>query len=80
MKKIFFYCFAFQFFLLSVIKLIAQPPKLNTAFYFCSGIVVDSKGNAFVTGKNNKIIKITPDGKASLFQGICTTLCLSIFG
>ena len=69
MKKIFFYCLAIQFFILSAIKLIAQTPKLNTAFYFSSGIVVDSKGNAFVTGKNNKIIKITPYGNASLFAG-----------
>jgi sugar lactone lactonase YvrE len=50
-------------------KLTAQTPKLNTAFYYSSGIVMDSKGNAFVTGKNNKIIKITPLGKAELFAG-----------
>ncbi len=50
------------------IKLAAQT-KLNAAFYYSSGIVVDSKGNVFVTGKNNKIIKITPQGKAELFAG-----------
>ena len=54
---------------LSGFNLYAQTQKLNTAFYFSSGIVVDSKGNAFVTGKNNKIIKITPDGRASHFAG-----------
>ncbi len=47
----------------------AQIPKLNNAFNFSSGIVIDSKGNAFVTGKNNRIIKITPQGKAELFAG-----------
>jgi sugar lactone lactonase YvrE len=30
---------------------------------------MDSKGNAFVTGKNNKVIKITQFGKAALFAG-----------
>jgi len=59
----------FLFFLFPGIHLDAQSPKLNNAFYYSSGIVVDSKGNAFVTGKNNKIIKITPEGKASLFAG-----------
>ena len=47
----------------------AQNAKLNTAFYFSNGIVMDSQGNAFVTGKNNKIIKINPQGKAMLFAG-----------
>ena len=47
----------------------AQTQKLNTAFYFSSGIVVDSRGNAFIAGKNNKIIKITTDGRASHFAG-----------
>jgi sugar lactone lactonase YvrE len=47
----------------------AQIAKLNNAFYFSSGIAVDSRGNAFVTGKNNKLIKITPNGKASHFAG-----------
>ncbi len=69
MKKIFFYSFAFIVFLLSRNKLYAQTPKLNNAFYYSSGIAVDSKGNAFVTGKNNRIIKITPEGKAELFAG-----------
>ena len=50
-------------------RLTAQTAKLNNAFNFSSGIVVDSKDNAFVTGKNNKIIKISPDGKASHFAG-----------
>lgn len=69
MKKIFFYWFAFLVFLLPCKHLYAQAPKLNNAFYYSSGIVVDSKGNAFVTGKNNRIIKITSEGKAELFVG-----------
>ena len=50
-------------------NLYAQNPKLNNAFNFSTGIVVDSKGNAFVTGRNSKIIKITAEGKAELFAG-----------
>ncbi len=51
------------------INLNAQTPKLNNAFYYSSGIVIDSKGNAFVTGKNNKVIKINPQGNAEIFAG-----------
>jgi sugar lactone lactonase YvrE len=47
----------------------AQTPKLTGAFAASFGIVADSKGNLFVTGKNNKVIKITPQGKAELFAG-----------
>lgn len=50
-------------------KLVAQTPKLTGAFAASSGIAVDSKGNAFVTGGNNKVIKITAAGKAELFAG-----------
>lgn len=64
-----FVWFAFLLFQSSGVRLAAQIPKLNNAFYYSSGIVIDSKGNAFVTGKNNKIIKITPDGKAIFFAG-----------
>jgi Flp pilus assembly protein TadD/sugar lactone lactonase YvrE len=46
----------------------AQQKAVN-AFYHASEIVVDSKGNVFVSGKNNKIIKITPDGAAYHFAG-----------
>ncbi len=69
MKKIFSYGFTFLVLLFQGTKGIAQLPKLSNAFYKSSGIVVDSKGNAFVSGENNKIIKITPDGKASDFAG-----------
>jgi sugar lactone lactonase YvrE len=69
MKKIFFYWFACLVFLSQRDKLYAQPAKLNNAFNASFGIAVDSKGNAFVTGKNNKIIKITPEGRAELFAG-----------
>ena len=64
MKKLFLY--------LAVLLAIgsnAQTPKLTGAFAASFGIVADSKGNLFVTGKNNKIIKITPQGKAELFAG-----------
>lgn len=54
---------------ISAAQAAAQHPKLTGAFAASQGIVVDSKGNAFVTGKNNKIIKITPEGKAVLFAG-----------
>jgi sugar lactone lactonase YvrE len=47
----------------------AQTPKLNNAFNASRGIVVDSKGYVFVTGGNNKIIRVTPAGKAELFAG-----------
>jgi sugar lactone lactonase YvrE len=50
-------------------NVIAQNKKLNNAFYFSSGITADSKGNVFVTGKNNKIIKISTEGKATHFAG-----------
>jgi sugar lactone lactonase YvrE len=69
MKKILPFWLVLLIFILSDVKPYAQTPKLNTAFYFSSGIVVDSKGNAFVTGQNNRIIKITPEGKAELFAG-----------
>ena len=69
MKKIFFYWLILLSFLLSFNKLDAQTSKLIGAFAASSGIAVDSKGNAFVTGKNGKIIKVTPAGKAELFAG-----------
>ena len=53
----------------SVVQLNGQTPKLTGAFAASSGIAVDSKGNAFVTGQNNKVIKITAAGKAELFAG-----------
>lgn len=62
--------FSFLILVLSFIHIInAQTPKLTGAFAASFGIVADSKGNLFVTGKNNKIIKIDPQGKASLFAG-----------
>lgn len=69
MKKIFLFRFVFIITLLWGSKLYAQTPNLYNAFYFSSGIVIDSKGNAFVTGGNHKVIKITPQGKAELFAG-----------
>lgn len=69
MKKIFSFWLLLISFIFSDPTLHAQSLKLNNAFNFSSGIAVDSKGNAFVTGKNNKIIKINPQGKAELFAG-----------
>ncbi len=69
MKKIFPFSLVLLLFILPGVNLYAQIPKLNNAFYYSSGIVVDSKGNAFVTGKNSRVIKITPDGVAELFAG-----------
>jgi sugar lactone lactonase YvrE len=59
------------FFLLlgNVPPVIAQDSMPFNAFYYSTSIACDSKGNLFVCGKNNKIIKITPDGKASDFAG-----------
>jgi sugar lactone lactonase YvrE len=65
MKKIFLSLFLISF----GIQVNAQTPKLTGAFAASKGIAVDSKGNVFVTGNNNKIIKITPQGKAELFAG-----------
>jgi len=69
MKNIFPFSLVLLSFILSGVYGYSQTPKLNNAFYYSSGIVVDSKGNAFVTGKNNRVIKITPEGKAELFAG-----------
>lgn len=66
MKKI----FSFLVFALAFIQIInAQSTKLTGAFAASKGIAADSKGNLFVTGQNNKIIKISPEGKAELFAG-----------
>jgi Beta-propeller repeat len=56
-------------FIIAANVLHAQTPKLTGAFAASSGIAVDSKGNAYVTGQNNKIIKISAAGKAELFAG-----------
>lgn len=62
--------FAFLVFALIFMQSInGQTPKLTGAFAASFGIVADSKGNLFVTGRNNKIIKINPQGKAELFAG-----------
>jgi DNA-binding beta-propeller fold protein YncE len=68
MTKLFFFV-VLLIFILPGGGLFSQSPKLNNAFNKSSGIVADSKGNLFVTGQNNKIIKITADGKTSHFAG-----------
>ncbi|MEI2738787.1 MAG: hypothetical protein V9F01_08380 [Chitinophagaceae bacterium] len=66
MKRI----FLLHLLVLSFTQLIpAQTPKLTGAFAASFGIVTDSKGNLFITGNNNKIIKVSPEGKAELFAG-----------
>lgn len=69
MKKKSIICSVMLLFFLQTTNLAAQTPKLTGAFAASFGIIVDSKGNAFVTGQNSKIIKITPAGKAELFAG-----------
>jgi tetratricopeptide (TPR) repeat protein len=46
----------------------AQQKAIN-AFHYASELVIDSKGNLYVSGKTNKIIKITPDRIAWHFAG-----------
>jgi sugar lactone lactonase YvrE len=69
MKKELSCSLVFLTIILPVVYIQGQTPKLTVAFAASKGIVVDSKGNVFVTGNNNKIIKITPAGKAGLFAG-----------
>jgi serine/threonine protein kinase, bacterial len=38
-------------------------------YYFPFSVAADSKGNVYVSGKQNKIVKLTPDGVASDFVG-----------
>lgn len=52
-----------------VSDVLSQPSKLTGALSASFGIVADSKGNLFVTGRNSNIIKINPQGKAELFAG-----------
>ena len=51
MKNKFSFWLVLLIFILPGINLYAQTPKLTGAFAASSGIAVDSKGNAFVTGK-----------------------------
>ncbi len=69
MKKTFLSALLFCIFGSAGHEIHAQTAKLTGAFSASFGIVADSKGNLFVTGRNNKIIKIDPEGKASLFAG-----------
>lgn len=48
---------------------ILTAQTVGNGFYFPSEIVIDSKGNLYITGKNNKIIQISPDGKPYDFAG-----------
>jgi sugar lactone lactonase YvrE len=69
MKKILLYGMSIFILSGSPEHALAQPSKLTGAFNASSGIAVDSKGYAYVVGRNSKIIRITPAGKAELFAG-----------
>jgi len=58
-----FYFFSFFFFTP------AQTARPFNAFYYPTGLVIDSKDNVYVCSLNNKIIKISPDGTAADFAG-----------
>lgn len=47
----------------------AQNSLPFNAFSYTTCLVVDSKDNVYISGKNNKIIRITPDGVAADFAG-----------
>jgi len=47
----------------------AQPNRPIARYYYPVSVAADSKGNVYVTGKGNKITRITPDGVASDFAG-----------
>ncbi len=74
MKQILLFCLILIALVLAGVKSNTQTNsmselKLNNAFNHSTCIVIDSKGNAFVTGRNNKIIKINSRGKAEIFAG-----------
>jgi len=47
----------------------AQTGRPVAVYYYPVSVAADSKGNVYVTGKGNKVIRITPDGRASDFAG-----------
>jgi hypothetical protein len=63
----FVFC-AFYFFCVSIF-LHAQSARPFNAFYYPTGLVIDSKDNLYICGLNNKIIKISSDGIATDFAG-----------
>jgi hypothetical protein len=67
MKPVLFLAFLFSSIVASAQSAVSDKPFIM--FYYASGLVIDKKGNLFMTGKNNKIVKITPDGVASDFAG-----------
>ncbi len=58
----------FYFFVFPVL-LSAQNTRPFNAFYYPTGLVVDSRDNVYVCGMNNKIIKISSKGIATDFAG-----------
>ena len=49
--------------------LAAQNARPFNAFYYPTGLVIDSKDNVYVCGLNNKVIRISPGGVAVDFAG-----------
>lgn len=47
----------------------AQTPRPVPLYYYPFSVAADSKGNVYVSGKQNKIVKLTPEGVASDFAG-----------
>lgn len=47
----------------------AQTPRTAPLYYYPFSVAADNKGNVYVSGKQNKIVKLTPDGVASDFVG-----------
>jgi len=62
------FCCIFYFFCFSILT-DAQTARPFNAFYYPTGLVIDSKDNVYVCGMNHKIIKISPDGIANDFAG-----------
>lgn len=48
---------------------VAQTPRPAPLYYYPFSVAADSKGNVYVSGKQNKIVKLTPEGVASDFVG-----------
>ncbi|MFI5186850.1 MAG: hypothetical protein ACHQF0_09010 [Chitinophagales bacterium] len=57
------------YFFVGPVLLSAQNTRPFNAFYYPTGLVIDSRDNVYVCGMNHKIIRISPDGVATDFAG-----------